>query len=273
LGINSGINGILTDFTFSYWVYNSNTTNGGVFASYSNQNGSFWRFNSSIAVDSVVSGFLVGGGAGTWQPNYTPPQSVPFNTWSNITVVRSGGNMSTFINSILSSSSSVSSSSLNNPMSPYATTKIGFLFPNNAPFSWFNGKIDDIYFYNRALSQSEITNLFNAGICYQTITVTDTLIINATLTGFNPITFQNSIKIYPNPSNDYITIDFGSNYATMNGYTLKITNSLGQIVYTTSINTQHTSLNLSTWTGNGIYFVHLIDAQSNIIDIRKIVLQ
>lgn len=137
----------------------------------------------------------------------------------------------------------------------------------------FKGKLDDIRIYDRVLNTNEIEALYNEGLCYQTITVTDTLIINATLTGFNPITYQNSIKIYPNPTSDNITIDFGSNYLTMNGYTLKITNSLSQIVYTTPINTQSTTVNLSTWTGNGIYFVHLIDNQSNTIDIRKIILQ
>jgi len=116
-------------------------------------------------------------------------------------------------------------------------------------------------------------------VCHQTvydtihITVTDTLIINANLTSYNPVTFANTIKVFPNPTNDHITIDFGSNYSTMTGYTLKITNSLSQTVYTTSINTQQTNVDLSTWTGNGIYFVHLIDAQSNTIDIKKIVIQ
>jgi len=137
----------------------------------------------------------------------------------------------------------------------------------------FKGKIDDIGVWNRALTPVEINQIYNTGVCYQTITVTDTLIINANVTGFNPVTYQNSIKIYPNPTSDQITIDFGGNYSTMNGYTLKITNSLSQVVYTTPINTQTTTVDLSTWTGNGIYFVHLIDASSNTIDIRKIVLQ
>lgn len=138
---------------------------------------------------------------------------------------------------------------------------------------FFNGALDDFFLYDRALNYAEIQSLHNNGICYETITVTDTLIINANITGFSPVTFENTIKIYPNPTSDHITIDFGGNYSTMNGYTLKITNSLSQIVYTTSINTQTTTVDLSTWTGNGIYFVHLIDASSNTIDIRKIVLQ
>jgi uncharacterized delta-60 repeat protein len=84
---------------------------------------------------------------------------------------------------------------------------------------------------------------------------------------------KNNFTIYPNPANDHITIDFGDSYTTMNGYMLTITNLLSQIVYTTSINTQSTTVDLSSWTGNGIYFVQLIDASNNTIDIRKIVLQ
>ena len=104
------------------------------------------------------------------------------------------------------------------------------------------------------------------------IAVTDTLIINALLTGINAPNNLNTIKIYPNPTNTNINIDYG-NYISMSGYTLKITNSLSQIVYSALINAQQTNVNLSTWTGNGIYFVHLIDASNNTIDIKKIVLQ
>jgi hypothetical protein len=104
------------------------------------------------------------------------------------------------------------------------------------------------------------------------LTVTDTLVINATLTGLQAPNNQNTIKVYPNPANDHITIDYG-NYANMSGYTLKITNTLGATVFTTAINQQTSYVDLNGWSGNGIYFVHLIDAQSNTLDIRKIVIQ
>lgn len=141
-----------------------------------------------------------------------------------------------------------------------------------------NGKIDDIRIYDRVLDQIEITSLFNESICYQTITdtvyitVTDTLIINRNTTNLNPLTYENTIKLFPNPTNDVLNIDFGSNFSTMNGFTLKITNSLGQTVYTTPINSQTSNLSISAWT-NGIYFVRLLDASNNTVDIRKIVLQ
>jgi hypothetical protein len=136
----------------------------------------------------------------------------------------------------------------------------------------YQGWIDDIAIWNRALTQQEITNLYNANICYQYITVTDTLVINMGITGFNPVTYNNTIKIFPNPTNDHITIDYG-NFASLNGYQLKIENSLGQQVFQTNVTQQSDYLNLTNWGGNGLYFVRIIDPQGNTIDIRKIVLQ
>lgn len=146
------------------------------------------------------------------------------------------------------------------------------VYQGNNPAFFADCTLDDIGIWNRALTQQEITDLYNSNICYQTITVTDTLLINMGITGFNPITYNNTIKIYPNPTNDHITIDYG-NLSMLNGYQLKIENSLGQQMYQTVINQQSNYINLATWTGNGVYFVHIIDPQGNTIDIRKIVLQ
>ncbi len=104
------------------------------------------------------------------------------------------------------------------------------------------------------------------------ITVTDTLIINATLAGLNPPNNINTLLIYPNPASTHITIDYG-NYALMNGYSVRITNLLGQQVFQSQINQQSSFINLSSWTGTGIYYVHLVDPQGSTIDTREIVLQ
>ncbi len=136
----------------------------------------------------------------------------------------------------------------------------------------YDGKLDDIGIWNRALTPIEITGLYNANLCFQTITVTDTLLINTNLTGFNPVTYQNTIKIWPNPTNDHITIDNG-NLANLTGYQLKISNVLGQQVFQATITQQQFYVDMSTWGGNGIYFVNLINAQGVTIETRKIVLQ
>jgi hypothetical protein len=102
-------------------------------------------------------------------------------------------------------------------------------------------------------------------------TVTDTLIINTTL-GLPAPNNENTILIYPNPASDHITIDNG-NYTSMAGYTIKIENNAGQQVFQSLINQAQFYVDLSTWTGNGLYFVHLIDPQNNTVTVRKIVLQ
>lgn len=103
------------------------------------------------------------------------------------------------------------------------------------------------------------------------ISVTDTLIINANLTGINPPNSLNTLRVFPNPASTNITIDYG-NFNAMSGYTLTIVNSIGQTVFTTPIYQQTSYIDLSGWTGIGIYFVRLIDPQNNTIENRKIVI-
>jgi hypothetical protein len=137
---------------------------------------------------------------------------------------------------------------------------------------YFYGLIDDIGVWNRALTDQEISDLYNANICYDHVTVTDTLVINTGITGYNPITYLNTLKIWPNPSNDHITIDAG-NLATMNGYSIKIEDAQGQQVFQNAVNQQQFYVDITTWGGNGLYFVRIIDPQGNTVDIKKIVLQ
>jgi len=107
---------------------------------------------------------------------------------------------------------------------------------------------------------------------YDTIKVTDTLVINATLSGISAPNNTNRVIVYPNPAKDHITIDYGV-FSRMNGYTLKIVNTLGQTVFSSPINQQTSYINLSTWTGKGIYYVQIYDASNNLTENRKIVLQ
>ena len=136
----------------------------------------------------------------------------------------------------------------------------------------FVGTLDDIRIYNRVLNPLEISAIYNEGLCYQTITVTDTLIINMNITGFNPVTYSSFIKIYPNPANTQINIDV-ANYQSLNGYSIKITNTLSQTVYQTNITQGAYNVALNTFGGQGLYFVNVYDMHNNLIDVKKIILQ
>ncbi len=157
-------------------------------------------------------------------------------------------------------------------------TVLGIVLPYVINFDWnigrksissydgFCGKIDDIGIWNRALTQEEITNLYMADNTCQS------LVINTGFLSFNPPTYQNTVTIYPNPANDQITIDCG-NLANVSGWNIKITNMLGQEVFNQPMNTQQYVVPLNTWSGQGIYFVKIYDAQGSLMNTKKIILQ
>ncbi|MBK7909404.1 LamG-like jellyroll fold domain-containing protein [Candidatus Pollutiaquabacter sp.] len=196
--------------------------------------------------------------------------SIPFNQWTNIVVSQKNDSAFIYINGYLDSS--------RNGMFVPIVNNNRILIGKNDPYTStngdaFEGDVDDIGIWKRNLSAQDVIQIYNAGLCFQTITVTDTLIINANLTSLQPLTYQNSIKIYPNPSSDHITVDNGANYSSLAGYTLRIDNSLGQTVHSNVISQQIYTIDLSTWTGNGVYFVYLINLAGHAIDVRKIVIQ
>ncbi|MDP2175044.1 MAG: LamG-like jellyroll fold domain-containing protein [Bacteroidota bacterium] len=142
----------------------------------------------------------------------------------------------------------------------------------SAASRFFKGHIDDIRIYNRELTSTEVELIYNEGKCVKYISVTDTLIINMNLLSSEPLKHKNSIKVYPNPTSDQISIDCGDNYALIQNYKIKISNALGQTVFTNKISQQIFTIDLSTWSGKGLYLLYIIDSQDNIIDVRKIIL-
>lgn len=111
---------------------------------------------------------------------------------------------------------------------------------------------------------------------YDTVTtylsVNDTLKINVNLTGINPPQNFNTLSVYPNPANDHLLIDNG-NLSSMNGYSIKITNALGQVVFNQPVTQQSFYIDLSIWGGNGTYFLYVIDPNQTIKEVKKIILQ
>ena len=209
----------------------------------------------------------------------TNGQNYADNTWHFFTVTFNAtaglitfNEFKIYIDNVLISQSQYSQGTLSNVVAPITNTLGTILGNSTSNNDNFQGKLDDIRIYNRVLDSAEMNAIYNESLCYQTITVTDTLIINANLTGFNPVTYNNTIKIYPNPTNTSITINAGTNGNNI-GYTVKILNTLSQVVYQQTISTQIYTVNLSTFGGTGVYFVQLYNTSGNLIDIRKIMLE
>ena len=163
--------------------------------------------------------------------------------------------------------------------STYSGINTNTLVVNNIQLANHNQPFRVIASSGNCTDTSNIATIQIADTCitnvtvYDTLltTVTDTLIINTTLSLPAPNN-ENTILIYPNPASDHITIDNG-NFTAMAGYSIKIENNAGQQVFQSAINQAQFYVDLSTWTGNGLYFVHLSDPQNNTVTVRKIVLQ
>jgi hypothetical protein len=190
-------------------------------------------------------------------PNLFTQSPLKLNTWNHIVAVRNNSSRFVYINGILNST-------LNNSTSFAITNNLLTIGSwNGEPI---NAKLDDIGIWNRALTQDEITNLYYSENSCQS------LVINTGVLGFNPVTYNNTVTIYPNPANDHITIDCG-NLANIAGWSIKITNMLGQEVFNQPMNTQQYVVPLNSWNGQGIYFVKIYDGSNNLMNTKKIILQ
>jgi hypothetical protein len=118
---------------YDIWLGNANTTNGG-YIHHRFRDGSSWN-------------------AGC--PD-TPVGSIPTDVWANVTITNDGTKCKTYINGIESTSGNVSGSLVVNS----GTTYIGRNLDGNAG-NYFNGSIDDVRLYNRALYPEEVKDHYN----------------------------------------------------------------------------------------------------------------
>ena len=104
------------------------------------------------------------------------------------------------------------------------------------------------------------------------ISVTDTLIIDISLAGLSAPNNINTMKVYPNPSNDVVNIDNGD-YALMNGYSIKIINALGQEKFSNDINIPVFQIPVSQLGTTGIYLINIYDSQFQLVESKVLVLK
>jgi hypothetical protein len=188
--------------------------------------------------------------------------------WTHLVVTRSKTKAQFYVDGQLANELNYSASLL--PF--YSNNMMLTLSIRHNLISPFKGDIDDVRIYNRALTNTEVGDLYNEHLCYENIKVTDTLVINANITSYKPVNYQINIKVYPNPTADHLIIDAG-NIANLTGYSLKITNSGGIEVFQSLIDKSIFNLDMNQWKGFGLYVLYLYDPKGNIVDVKKIVLQ
>jgi hypothetical protein len=236
--------------------YNHSNTQPNRITHAKNANPNFHLWNVIHPNDAVISGPIL-----------------DTSQWVNVAIIKSDSVYDYFINGVLDTTKYISNNS--SIINYWCQLRIGNIAPpyNNEPF---NGKIDDIGIWNRALTPAEIQGLYNAQSCTYIdtvlLSVTDTLIIDVNFIGFNPVQFEHSVKAYPNPAKDHLVMDIPSAMITQ-GYSIDIKNAAGQSVYQSQLNQAQLQIDLTTWGNGGLYFLHLLDSSGSMVDVKKIILQ
>ncbi|MBL7909874.1 MAG: gliding motility-associated C-terminal domain-containing protein [Bacteroidia bacterium] len=161
------------------------------------------------AFDIRVSSSVVGVEMGTLGFDYsTVGQSLPNSCWTHLTVVRQGNTLTSYYNGVLDSQASTAGvANLVNPNCTLTISGGGCLGVDGTTF--YNGAIDELRIYNRALNTSEINYL--ATMYDPTASATPTL-----LTCLTPTSQLNSNKYPPcvNPNwSPAASLNFNNNIA------------------------------------------------------------
>jgi hypothetical protein len=171
-GTMGGLAFIVTNrvFTIAAWVYpNTMNTNaaGSVFATAasSSETGFMWLFENRLGVATNAVRFVGFRSASGSFVNFTQSGSTVFatNEWNHIVLSQNGsGSMTLWLNGtnaslVLSTNGPLATGSLTRaPAVGVAPHSAGPLYP-------FNGTIDDVRIYNRALGATEVGWLYNGG--------------------------------------------------------------------------------------------------------------
>jgi hypothetical protein len=159
---NSNVYSLSSNFTFSCWVKIISTPSGivGIFGTFDDNNvtgspfsgWSFWLFSTT----GLTYFTLITGNGNVAYSTIRSNSTYTLNTWYNLTGVNTGGTTYLYVNGI--QQTQTSSAAI---IAPTSGSVIGRAYPNTADY-YLNGSVASSQIYNRALSQEEITQNFNA---------------------------------------------------------------------------------------------------------------
>ena len=182
-------------------------------------------------------------------------QTLSAGNWKHFTIRRSGSTISIYIDGVLNASGTYSGSFI-----PKAIGR------GNAGTNT-GGKIDEVYLYNRALSATEITNLFGGTAARFIAPVEE---ISSTI---DQPANTNELEVYPNPlKNDKLTLYMYSAEpinATINLLNMDAATILQQTVILTV--GKNSLVIPSGKLSNGIYFIQMKKGDKEVI--RKLVIK
>ena len=260
---------ITESYTLSCWILvDEDHTNGSIYEKWNDSSNTPYPYNLRIHDDEIASARYIGG----FPQNQTTNQTViadknllDTDLYNNIVTIYTPNEIFLYVNGSLVAQIANEMNEGGNTTNNSDIT-LGRRISSNNRF--FKGNIDDFAIWDRALTEQEIANLYTSNSSNEC----STLVINTGVSSTSPVTYTSTVNIYPNPANDQITIDCG-NLDNVEGWHIKITNTLGQEVFNKPMDTQQYVIPLNTWTGQGMYFVKIINAENEVVNIKKIILQ
>jgi len=201
---NNSLN--FTIFSISAWVNPSNTVGSRTILNSANYVSALdygWKFriiDGQLSLQIYSTGGLI---------NEYKGGSISTNTWTHVSATRINGSTKLYINGSLVGSQT--SGSINNNPNYTTTTycSIGSLTSAVSPISFFVGSIDSINVWQKELTESEITELYNSGNGKQ---ITTTPIVQSGLV-LNLDASRSSS--YPNTGTTWTDISGNENNGTM----------------------------------------------------------
>jgi predicted outer membrane repeat protein len=228
---------IADGLTISAWIKPSVFMNNASGAIVSKWNNSLSGDQFILLFEGAQSGkilWAVGNGSTTANGIISSAIGVNSSTWSHIAATwEPGGLHKIYINGQLNTSATLSAFS-SIKLNGNASLNIG---AQNATFRNFNGSIDDVRIYGKAINETEILALYqNSPSCPNVTGIESSL--------------KSSVSVYPNPSGKSITFEFGSDKGTVTFYSLD-----GMQVLKTDVSNNQ-SLNIENLS-SGLYLLNV----------------
>ncbi len=151
---NNGLQFGTDDVTVCAWIKTSQVTGGRILCRGECNGSAGWQLTFDNSTNSMLVGLQHGGGATYFRGNKT----INDNSWHFLCWYRKNNNIQMFIDGQPNGTSGLFTTSLTNLNS---NLKIGI---GDSPCNYpFKGSIDDIRIFNRAISESEIEQLYHEG--------------------------------------------------------------------------------------------------------------
>ena len=211
--------------SFSVWFFLTNGTYNWVLDGGTSINGKsfglFWNSNPTI------NKLTFHGDGATYDYEFA---DINFNQWYHTVITYDGTTVKSYLNGVYIGSK-------NTTLNTTATTNINVGCRNNNS-AYFLGKLDDIGVWNRALTQQEITNLYNG-----------------TSVGLNEFNNSKLFSVYPNPAKYQINIKVD---ASLLNSAYSIYDYTGKLILSGKLTSENTSIELTNLP-QGIYMLSVGD--------------